>query len=108
MLQSGSGLPVTPDGPIPNLRYRLAHTAYKESSPEAQPQTFSESLSTHLIYTMFNASRKIGDSVVSAIGYGAMGISRYYGAVLPTEERLKVRRSWKPLKSTIGSDFVGW
>ena len=41
---------------------------------------------------MSNASRKIGYSVVSAIGYGAMGISRYYGAVLPTEERLKVRR----------------
>ncbi|KAI0938383.1 hypothetical protein AcV5_000077 [Taiwanofungus camphoratus] len=35
-------------------------------------------------------TRKIGSHEVSAIGYGAMGISRFYGKALPDEERLKV------------------
>ncbi|KAI0765200.1 Aldo/keto reductase [Fomes fomentarius] len=35
-------------------------------------------------------TRKIGDSEVSSIGYGAMGIAAYYDTVLPDEERLKV------------------
>lgn len=34
--------------------------------------------------------RKIGNTAVSAIGYGAMGISAAYGKVAPDEERLKV------------------
>lgn len=36
-------------------------------------------------------TRKIGEHVVSAIGYGAMGISAFYGQPLPDEERFKVR-----------------
>jgi len=34
-------------------------------------------------------TRKIGNSQVTAIGYGAMGISAFYGAVVPDEERLE-------------------
>ncbi|TFK79374.1 Aldo/keto reductase [Polyporus arcularius HHB13444] len=36
------------------------------------------------------STRKLGDATVSAIGYGAMGISTAYGTVLPDEERLKI------------------
>ncbi len=35
-------------------------------------------------------TRKIGDDDVTAVGYGAMGISAWYGKVLPDEERFKV------------------
>ncbi|KIM54237.1 hypothetical protein SCLCIDRAFT_1154802 [Scleroderma citrinum Foug A] len=35
-------------------------------------------------------TRKIGDVDVSAIGFGAMGISAFYGSVEPDEERFKV------------------
>jgi hypothetical protein len=35
-------------------------------------------------------TRKIGAHDVSSIGYGAMGISVFYGAVDADEERLKV------------------
>jgi len=35
-------------------------------------------------------TRKIGDSLVSEIGFGAMGISAYYGATEPDEDRFKV------------------
>ncbi|KAI0646601.1 Aldo/keto reductase [Trametes meyenii] len=35
-------------------------------------------------------TRKVGKDLVSAIGYGAMGISAGYGQPLPDEERLKV------------------
>ncbi|KAI0371351.1 Aldo/keto reductase [Pilatotrama ljubarskyi] len=34
--------------------------------------------------------RKLGDSSVTAIGYGAMGISAFYGKPLPDAERFKV------------------
>jgi aryl-alcohol dehydrogenase-like predicted oxidoreductase len=36
-------------------------------------------------------TRKIGAHDVSAIGYGAMGIAAFYGAVESDEERFKVR-----------------
>lgn len=35
--------------------------------------------------------RKVGGEEVTAIGYGAMGISAFYGTPKPDEERLKVR-----------------
>ena len=35
-------------------------------------------------------TRKIGTSDVTAIGYGAMGLSAFYGSVGSDEERLKV------------------
>ncbi|KAI5996347.1 NADP-dependent oxidoreductase domain-containing protein [Pisolithus albus] len=35
-------------------------------------------------------TRKIGDADVSAVGFGAMGLSAYYGPTGPDEERLKV------------------
>ncbi|KAF8990575.1 hypothetical protein BDQ17DRAFT_1433675 [Cyathus striatus] len=35
-------------------------------------------------------TRKIGNDQVSEIGFGAMGISSYYGSVDLDEERLKV------------------
>lgn len=40
-------------------------------------------------------TRKIGSYNVTAIGYGAMGISGFYGPTDPDEERFKVRHdSW--------------
>ncbi|KAI0063908.1 Aldo/keto reductase [Artomyces pyxidatus] len=35
-------------------------------------------------------TRRIGDTDVTAIGYGAMGIAGFYGDPLPDEERLKI------------------
>jgi hypothetical protein len=35
-------------------------------------------------------TRKIGSTIVSAIGYGAMGIAGYYGPTPSNEERFKV------------------
>ncbi|TFY56508.1 hypothetical protein EVG20_g8898 [Dentipellis fragilis] len=35
-------------------------------------------------------TRKIGDTEVTAIGYGAMGIAAYYGPPMPDEDRFKV------------------
>ena len=39
---------------------------------------------------MSRQTRKIGGATVSAIGYGAMGMSTANGSVLPEEERMKV------------------
>lgn len=36
-------------------------------------------------------TRKIGETEVSAIGFGAMGLSGAYGPTKPDEERFKVR-----------------
>jgi hypothetical protein len=38
-----------------------------------------------------SATRKIGTSTFPAIGFGAMGISTFYGPVESDEERFKVR-----------------
>jgi aryl-alcohol dehydrogenase-like predicted oxidoreductase len=35
-------------------------------------------------------TRKIGNDTVSAIGYGGMGLSAFYGPTLPDEERFKL------------------
>ena len=35
-------------------------------------------------------TRKLGDVDVSALGFGAMGISAFYGPTEPNEERFKV------------------
>jgi hypothetical protein len=42
-------------------------------------------------FTMSLPTRKIGNDEVTAIGWGAMGISAFYGSVESDEERLKVR-----------------
>lgn len=38
-------------------------------------------------------TRKIGQTTVSPIGFGAMGLGGAYGQVLPDEERFQVRPS---------------
>jgi len=43
-------------------------------------------------------TRKIGDDDVSAIGFGAMGISVYYGPIAPDEERFKVNLAFPLLE----------
>ena len=35
-------------------------------------------------------TRKIGNDTVSAIGWGGMGLSAFYGPVPPDEDRLKL------------------
>ena len=45
-------------------------------------------------------TRRVGTTEVSAIGYGAMGISSFYGAAAPDEERFKVTPS--PCTDVIG------
>lgn len=47
---------------------------------------------TVLHTTMANVlpTRKVGQTDVTALGYGAMGISSYYGTAPPDEERYKV------------------
>lgn len=35
-------------------------------------------------------TRKFGDAHVSAVGWGGMGLSAYYGPALPDEERFKL------------------
>lgn len=39
---------------------------------------------------MSPTTRKIGSTDVSALGYGCMGLSGFYGPVKPDEERLQV------------------
>jgi hypothetical protein len=52
-------------------------------------------------------TRKIGTTDVTAIGYGAMGISAYYGAVESDEERLKVRgRIQLPSECSCDNQFL--
>jgi hypothetical protein len=48
--------------------------------------------SAYLLATMASKlpTRKVGTTEVSAIGYGAKGISSFYGAAVPDEERFKV------------------
>ena len=41
-------------------------------------------------------TRKIGNTDVSAVGYGAMGIAAFYGQVQSDEERLKVSCRLRP------------
>ncbi|KZP12777.1 hypothetical protein FIBSPDRAFT_897903 [Athelia psychrophila] len=61
-------------------------------------------------------TRKIGDTVVPAIGFGAMGLSAYYGKPQPDEERFKVLdavyargvRHWDTANSYMDSeDLIG-
>ena len=39
-------------------------------------------------------TRKIGSDDITAIGYGAMGIAAFYGAIQSDEERLEVRMNF--------------
>ena len=39
-----------------------------------------------------STTRQIGDSSFLSIGFGGMGLSAYYGAAPPDEQRFKVRR----------------
>jgi hypothetical protein len=52
-------------------------------------------------------TRKIGAHDVSAIGYGAMGIAAFYGAVESDEERFKVRAPSISLDNLCTEDYVG-
>ena len=82
-------------GPI-HIEYQLSHLTSVAYIGREVPKLYHRypiSRRVLLTYNMSIAPRKIGNSFVSAVGYGAMGISRFYGAVLPTEERLKVSRS---------------
>lgn len=61
--------------------------------------SFSELFHTLLLVTRTRMvgstlTRKIGDVEVSAIGYGAMGLSAFYGQVGSDEERLDVGHSY--------------
>lgn len=51
-------------------------------------------------------TRKIGNTDVTAIGYGAMGIAAYYGEPLPDEERFKVRLNSCPTSEQHGDDVA--
>lgn len=42
------------------------------------------------MFTTKLSTRKIGTDNVTAIGWGAMGLSAYYGSTASDEERLKV------------------
>ena len=42
-------------------------------------------------------TRKIGKDNVTAIGFGLMGLSAFYGAIESDEERFKVRRDLETL-----------
>lgn len=46
-------------------------------------------------------TRKIGDVDVSAIGYGTMGLSAFYGPIPSDEERLKVSLDFSALPLTV-------
>lgn len=46
-------------------------------------------------------ARKIGAAEVSSIGFGAMGLSAFYGPPKPDEERFKVRASRLPSSLSI-------
>lgn len=52
--------------------------------------TLAPSWILHRPYTMAYPTRKIDEKNVSAIGFGAMGISSFYGDIDPDEERFKV------------------
>jgi hypothetical protein len=44
-------------------------------------------------------TRKIGNDDVTAIGFGLMGLSAFYGAIESDEERFKVRRDLETWRS---------
>ncbi|KAI6107601.1 NADP-dependent oxidoreductase domain-containing protein [Pisolithus croceorrhizus] len=52
-------------------------------------------------------TRRIGDVDVSAIGFGAMGISAHYGATEPDEERFKVSLMFLAHSAISGEDLIG-
>ena len=45
-------------------------------------------------------TRKLGNDQVTAIGWGAMGLSAFYGTPQPDEERFKVRNFQSVLHAT--------
>ena len=61
----------------------VIHTI-RSRSPQACNNSSIHSTMTKL------PTRRVGTAQVSAIGYGAMGISSFYGAAAPDEERFKV------------------
>ena len=53
--------------------------------------------------------RKVGSADVTSIGYGAMGLSVFYGTPLPDQERLKVRRWFSThAQSPFNENHFGW
>ena len=78
----------------------LAHMTVEESIKALsgtilQKDTYSSlthlwHLLPYFTYKMSTTTRKIGNDDVCAIGFGAMGLSIFYGTPKPDEERLKV------------------
>ena len=68
---------------------------YKNSQSTLRAQHPAQTAFLHIniprnIKLMSTLERKIGDSIVSPIGYGAMGIAGAYTSKLPDDQRLKV------------------
>lgn len=61
----------------------MAQTAYRSSLPLVILLLY-EKMPTQL------PTRKIGDTEVFAIGFGAMGLSAFYGPPMPDEDRFKL------------------
>lgn len=67
-----------------------AHAAAVAKSPVKRHMSLKVPLQIVLKAAMSFPTRKIGNDSVSAIGFGAMGISTFYGKTESNEERFKV------------------
>ena len=93
--------------PIVNANPTLNGCCYKKATGSARrDQEYSKLLSApplSYIYSMSHslATRNIGTSSVTAIGWGAMGLSAFYGSVPPENKRLQVCGSLKSVISLL-------
>jgi hypothetical protein len=89
--------------PVPFVARHDAGARLSPSPPLTPPST----LNCSAVMTASLPTRKIGAHDVSAIGYGAMGIAAFYGAVESDEERFKVRAPSISLDNLCTEDYVG-